>query len=268
MTQPPDGDRPAPGEPHPVAGRYRPGGPYPLDEPDPVEDPHAVEEPHPLEEPNPLQEPHPVDDPRPGMGSHPGAAPLGPEAAVPPPRRSQGLVLAAIAVVTVLLLGGGSFGAWLLLRDSDRGGALTPGDAVEAFLRAVYLDRDAAAASSLVCSEARDEKSLAAKIDTIRAYADTYLSPRFTWSGPAVVDRGEGSVVVRVRITMITGDERIADQTLHITVVDKGGEGGWWVCDVEAAPQDRVGATPGATPDATATPADTGADPGGDGDRG
>lgn len=172
--------------------------------------------------------------------------------------------MAVIAVVTVLLLGGAGFGAWLLLRD-DRGGAVTAVDAVEAFLRAVYLDRNAAAASSLVCSEARDEESIAAKIDTIRAYADTYLSPRFTWSGPTVVDRGEGSVVVEVRVTMITEDERTADQTLHITVVDKGREGGWWVCDVEAAPEGAIGQAPAGTPDATASPEDA---EGEDGDRG
>lgn len=188
MTQPPDGDRPAPGPPHPVEGH------------------------------------HPVGDPPPVDGPHPRRSP-------------RGLVVALIAMVTVLLLGGGGFGAWLLLRDPDRGGAGTAIDAVDSFLRAVYLDRDAAAASSLVCAEARDEESLAAKIETVRAYADTYVSPRFTWSGPAVVDRSEDFVVVRVRIMMVTADERTADQTLDITVLDKGNDSGWWVCDVEAAPE-------------------------------
>ncbi|HEY8450975.1 MAG: hypothetical protein FWJ70_07315 [Micromonosporaceae bacterium] len=181
--------------------------------------------------------------------------------------------MAAVAVVTVLLLAGGGFGVWLLLRDGDRGGAVTAVDAVDAFLRAVYVDRDAAAASSLVCSEARDEESLAAKIDTIRAYADTYLDPRFTWTSPAVIEHAEGSVVVQARVTMITEDERTADQVLRITVVDKGSEGGWWVCDVEAAPQggDGDGPSPGATEgtaEGTASPTATGADTGEDRDRG
>jgi hypothetical protein len=143
-----------------------------------------------------------------------------------------------VVLVAVLLLAGAAFGAWWLLRDTDRNGAPHAVGAVEQFLRAVYQDQDAAAASALVCSEARDEESLEAKISSIRAYGDTYASPRFTWSEPEVVAEASALATVAVTVTMITSDEKTADQLLQVSVLDKSPHG-WWVCDLQTVPADE-----------------------------
>lgn len=150
-----------------------------------------------------------------------------------PPRRNRGLVIAGtvFAAVLVLCLGGG-VGGFLLLRDTDTDGAESPTAAVQAFLQAVYRDLDAGRAAQLVCSQARDESALAAKVAEISAYQDSYLEPRFTWSSPEVVDRDGDLAFIETTVTMMTGDEKTSDLRLRVTVLDKGSNG-WWVCDLE-----------------------------------
>jgi hypothetical protein len=146
---------------------------------------------------------------------------------------------AALAGVLVLCAGIGA-GAWLLTRDPDRNGADSPATAVQSFLRAVYQDLDPVAAASLVCAEARDEESLATKIDDIRAYEQTAADPSFSWTSPSVVEERDGLTVLAVTVTMTTEDEQTSAQTLHVSVLDKDPHG-WWVCDLETVQEPPAG---------------------------
>lgn len=172
---------------------------------------------------------------RPGMTeARPGAAEAWPGTAEARPgggRRRRGLLITGIVLVAVLVLcGGGGISAYLLLRDADGQGADDPKVAVTDFLRAVYTDRDAAAAEKLVCSEARDSAGIGKKVDEVKAYLKKYRDPRFTWAEPTVEDQNSDRAVVATKITMTTGDDQVAEQRLTLTVVHKTG---WWVCEVE-----------------------------------
>lgn len=149
----------------------------------------------------------------------------------PAAKRKRPLLLATVALVAALLLcGAGGVTAFLLLRNVEDGtGAAEPTLAVENFLTAVYTERDAAKAASLVCAEARDDAAIAEKIQEVKNYAKTYESPRFRWDEPQVDDQDAERAVVSVTVTMLTGDERTADRPLTFIVVRKSG---WWVCDV------------------------------------
>jgi hypothetical protein len=182
----------------------------------------------------------------------------------PPPRRRRGLLIGAAVLAGVLVLcAAGGVGAWLLTRDPDRNGAESPTGAVQAFLQAVYRDLDPAAAAAVVCSEARDEGSLATKIDEIRAYADTSLNPSFSWSDPSVVEQDEQLTVLAVTVTMITDDEQTSAQTLHVSVLDKDTDG-WWVCDLETVePSPDGAASPAPDPSPSGQPSEPAGEDGG-----
>lgn len=167
----------------------------------------------------------PGSPPGPPGGGYGGAPP-------PPPRGRRGLVIgvSVLAAVLVLCLGGAG-GAFLLLRDTDTDGAESPTAAVQAFLQAVYRDLDASRAADLVCSEARDESALRAKIEEIAAYQNTYLEPRFTWTSPELVGREGDLAFIETTVTMMTGDEKTSELHLRVSVLDKGSNG-WWVCDL------------------------------------
>jgi hypothetical protein len=143
-------------------------------------------------------------------------------------RRRAAIVAAAVALALVLVAGGVS--AWLLLRNLERGeGAAGPAVAVNAFLQAVYGEKDTARAADMVCSAARDEPAITAKIAEIKAYDEKYESPQFAWDSPKVDEQTEDRAVVSVTLRMTTADERTAEQRLRFTVVEKSG---WWVCEV------------------------------------
>lgn len=178
-----------------------------------------------------------------GDGGDPPATP-----SEPPLRRGRPRV-GVLAGLAVLLVGFVTVGAWLLLRDPDRGGAPDPVAATQEFLQAVYRDFDPAAAAATVCSQARDEAALTARIEQIRDAARTYVEPTYSWSPPQVVEQTDERAVVAVTLTMATGDERMATLDLRLTVLDKGSNG-WWVCDV------ATGSGPAAEP--TGAPAPTG----------
>ncbi|MER7460306.1 hypothetical protein [Micromonospora sp. NPDC126480] len=164
----------------------------------------------------------------------------GPPAVPPPeappesseaPRRRRGVLVAsvALAVILVLCVGGGIV-AFLTLRTAENGeGAEEPTVAVEQFLTAVYRDRDAGKVSALVCSAARDDGKIAAKVAEVEKYAAGYPNPRFRWSPPRVDNQTGDRATVTTKVTMTTADEKIADLPLRITVVKKTG---WWVCEV------------------------------------
>src|SRR5690606_38750042 len=177
-----------------------------------------------------------------GFGSPPGSPPGPPYGSpgqpyggepVPPRRGGRGLLIGGTVLAAVLVLCiGGAAGAFLLLRDTDTGGAESPTAAVQAFLQAVYRDLDAARASDLVCSEARDESALGAKINEIAAYQDAYREPRFTWTSPEEVGQDGELTFIETTVTMMTGDEKTSELRLRVSVLDKGSDG-WWVCDVQ-----------------------------------
>jgi hypothetical protein len=173
----------------------------------------------------------------PGAGyPAPGYPPPGyPAPAYPPfgepPKKRRGLMIASIVVAVVLLLcGGGGTAAFLVLRNTETGeGAAEPVAAVEDFLTAVYTDKDATKAASLVCAEARDKKAITKKVREVQNYATEYKSPRFKWTSPKVENEGADTATVSTKLTMTTGDEKTTDQQLKFTVIQKTG---WWVCEV------------------------------------
>ncbi len=140
-------------------------------------------------------------------------------------------MIASIVLAVVLLLCAiGGVGAFLVLRNVESGeGAAEPVAAVDGFLKAVYSDQDAAKAASLVCGAARDDAAITKKVKEIEGYANTYKTPRFKWDTPKVDEQNTERAIVSVTLTMITGDEKTAEQQMKITVVEKTG---WWVCDV------------------------------------
>lgn len=166
----------------------------------------------------------------------PSAVPPPPETYPPyqgteAPRRKRGVLVASIALAVILVLcAGGGVAAFLTLRSAETGeGAEEPTVAVEEFLTAVYKDRDAGKASALVCSAARDDGKIAAKVAEVDRYAAGYQNPRFRWSTPRVDNQTGDRATVTTKVTMTTADEKIAELPLRITVVKKAG---WWVCEV------------------------------------
>jgi hypothetical protein len=153
-----------------------------------------------------------------------------PLAAAPPARKRRGALVGAAAALVLLLCVGGGVSAWLLLRNLESGeGAPEPVAAVNTFLEAVYADKDTAKAAGIVCSEARDQGEIAAKVAEVKSYDAKYDSPRFEWDDPKVDEQGEERAVVSVKLRMTTADEKTAEQQLRFTVVRKTG---WWVCEV------------------------------------
>ncbi|MCW3813171.1 hypothetical protein ONA91_01685 [Micromonospora sp. DR5-3] len=148
-----------------------------------------------------------------------------------PPKKRRGLLITSIVLAAAILLcGGGGTAAFLTLRNADEGqGAKEPAVAVDGFLTAVYQDRDARKAATFVCSTARDDKKIAAKVAEVEKYAAQYQNPRFRWTTPKVDNRTGDRATVTTKVTMTTSDEKVADQDLRFTVVQKTG---WWVCEV------------------------------------
>ncbi|WP_406075608.1 hypothetical protein [Micromonospora sp. NBC_01638] len=147
------------------------------------------------------------------------------------PKKKRGLLIAAIALVVIMVLCvGGGVVAFLTLRNAETGeGAKEPAVAVDEFLTAVYKDRDVTKAASRVCAASRDDEKIAAKVAEVQKYASTYQNPRFRWTTPKVDNQTGERATVSTRLTMTTSDEKVADQDLRFTVVQKTG---WWVCEV------------------------------------
>ncbi|MGS2612989.1 Rv0361 family membrane protein [Micromonospora sp. LZ34] len=193
---------------------------------------------------SPAGPPDAPTSPGPAAATPPGALPTPDPATVPPPpagyppyqgpaapKKKRGLLIASIALAVVLLLcAGGGVAAFFTLRNAETGaGAKEPAVAVDEFLTAVYKDRDAAKAATLVCSAARDDDRIAAKVAEVEKYVGTYQNPRFRWTKPKVDNQTGDRATVSTKVTMTTADEKVADQELRFTVVRKTG---WWVCEV------------------------------------
>ncbi|WP_436837461.1 Rv0361 family membrane protein [Micromonospora orduensis] len=153
------------------------------------------------------------------------------QGAAEPPKKKRGLLIAVIALIVIMVLCvGGGVVAFLTLRNAESGeGAKEPAVAVDEFLTAIYKDRDAAKAASHVCAASRDDKKIAAKVAEVQKYASEYQNPRFRWTTPKVDNKTGDRATVSTRVTMTTADEKVADQDLRFTVVQKTG---WWVCEV------------------------------------
>ncbi|MEV0001382.1 hypothetical protein AB0H28_03710 [Micromonospora sp. NPDC050980] len=213
MTQPPAGDATGtPGDPIPQPAS--PGGPPPFG---PTQPPPGSAAPGP-DHPPPATMPSAGD----GQSAYPPA---------PPTRKRRSLLIASIVLAAaVLLCGGGGTAAVLALRAGEDGqGAKEPQVAVDGFVKAVYQDRDAEKAATFVCSAARDEEKIAAKVAEVQKHAGQYQNPRFRWTNPTVDNQTGDRATVSTRVTMTTADEKVADQELRFTVVRKTG---WWVCEV------------------------------------
>jgi flagellar basal body-associated protein FliL len=169
--------------------------------------------------------PDPAHVPPPGSPS----APVWP--VTTPPKSRRGALWVSLALVLALLLcGGGGVSAYLLLRNAEGSdGAPDPASAVTRFLTAVYTERNATAAASTVCREARDQEKITAKVNEVKGYSTTYRGPRFAWTNPTVADQQKERALVRVKLTMTTEDEKASEQQLTFTAVKKTG---WWVCEV------------------------------------
>ncbi|MCW3841107.1 hypothetical protein ONA70_13445 [Micromonospora yasonensis] len=241
MTQPPIGGAAAPGGPSPaqppfgatpMPGAFPPPGPGAPPQPVPGGYPPG---PGGYPPPGPGGYPPPASGgyPPAGLGGYPPPGPGGypPNQQPPAPKKRRGLLIASIVLAAaVLLCGGGGTAAFLTLRNAEDGqGAKEPSVAVEGFLTAVYKDRDARKAATFVCSASRDDKKIAAKVAEVQKYATQYQNPRFRWTSPKVDNQTGDRATVTTRVTMTTSDEKVADQDLRFTVVQKTG---WWVCEV------------------------------------
>jgi hypothetical protein len=160
--------------------------------------------------------------------------PISPNEPAPPvasaKRRSAGVITLIVLGVVLLLCAGGGVSAYFLLRNVDGAGADDPKAAVTDFLTAMYTDQDARKAASLVCSESRDENKITKKVDEIKSSVRKYQNPRFRWDDPKVEQETSQRALVSANVTLSTGDDRVSQQRLSLTVVHKTG---WWVCEVE-----------------------------------
>ncbi|MCW6004077.1 hypothetical protein K1W54_05690 [Micromonospora sp. CPCC 205371] len=218
-AQPTSGQPYAPTSGSPYAPQPTSGQPYP---PQPVSGQPYPPQPYP---PQPVSaQPYPPQ-PVSGYPAYPGGPVPG------PPKKRTGLVIAAVvAAVAVVLCGGGITGAVLLLRNTEPNpGQAEPVAAVQEFLKAVYNDQDPAKANDLVCAESRDEAEMKKKVDEVKNLATKYQSPRYKWDEPKIDNQDSESAKVSVKVTMTTSDEKIAEQQLTFTVVQKTG---WFVCEI------------------------------------
>ncbi|WBC02798.1 hypothetical protein [Micromonospora sp. WMMA1976] len=179
-------------------------------------------------DPNP--QPPPAGGAPPGSAPAPAAGPPPYPSDTPPRKRPAVLIVSLVLAAAVLLCGGGGTAAFLALRNSEDGqGAKEPQVAVDGFLKAVYQERDSEKAAAFVCSAARDDEKIAAKVTEVREYVSQYQNPRFRWPTPTVDNQTGDRATVSARVTMTTADEKVAEQALRFTVVRKTG---WWVCEV------------------------------------
>ncbi|MEE3918841.1 hypothetical protein V2I01_11605 [Micromonospora sp. BRA006-A] len=98
--------------------------------------------------------------------------------ATPPRKRPAVLIVSLVLAAAVVLCGGGGTAAFLALRNSEDGqGAKEPQVAVDGFLKAVYQERDPEKAATFVCSAARDDEKIAAKVTEVRGTSRSTRTP-------------------------------------------------------------------------------------------
>jgi hypothetical protein len=148
----------------------------------------------------------------------------------PPPKKSRRLMITLIILaLVVVLFGGGGTAVYFALKGAAGKGQASPVEAVNEFLKAVYKDRSAEAASRFVCSAARDRNALSKRIEAIRQYDASLKSPTYTWQTPTIEKQqgSEATVVAEVKVT--TSDDREAKTKLSFVTTQ---DNGWWVCEI------------------------------------
>jgi hypothetical protein len=167
---------------------------------------------------------------------NPPPGPMGPTpwpVAPPQPKRvgSAALAAAVFATVLVLCLGGGAI-SFFVVQSQEPRGTTTPESALEGFLRAVFVDRDATRAADFVCAENRDDRELARLVFEVRAFTSRNNSAETRWTYPEVRRTGKREASADVTLTLNTVGQRVSEKQVRLRLVDHNG---WWVCEVEAA---------------------------------
>jgi len=149
----------------------------------------------------------------------------------PPKKKSKALLITSIVLGVVLLLcAAGGVAAFLLINNSEGKGAESAKDAAQEFLTAVYKDHDGAAAEKLVCNEARDREAIEKKIKEIQDQKGKLKGPSITWDSPKIENETAQQADTTVTIKLTTSDEKLAEQTIKLTLVKHDG---WFVCEVQ-----------------------------------
>jgi hypothetical protein len=156
----------------------------------------------------------------------------GPVAAKPGPRRVGPAALATAVFITVLALclGGGAV-SFFVVQSLEPRGTATPESALEGFLRAVFVDRDADRAADFVCADNRNDEELARLVFEVRTFTSRYSSADTRWTYPGVRRTGKREASADVTLTLSTVDQRVSEKRVRLLLVD---DSGWWVCEVEA----------------------------------
>lgn len=150
--------------------------------------------------------------------------------AMPPRRRRRTFMIISFVILGLLVLCGGVATTAILVTNREAGtGQDSPTSAVQGFLTAIYLDRDATKAADFVCADARKSGGLSDKVDEIRADDVRYKTSSYRWDAPIVVARTASRATVNVTVRVTTTDERAASENLVLTTVR---DHGWWVCEV------------------------------------
>jgi hypothetical protein len=148
------------------------------------------------------------------------------------PRKKRGLMITMIVLVVALVLcGGGGAAAYFLTKNSSGKGQASPVDAVNGFLKAVYNDKDAAAAETYVCSSSRNNTAITKRISDIRAYDGALKDPAYTWGTPTVKSQTKDEATVLADVKLTTSDEKTAESKLSFITTH---ESGWFVCEITA----------------------------------
>jgi hypothetical protein len=151
----------------------------------------------------------------------------------PPPKKKRGLMIVLLVVgLVVVLCGGGGAAAYFVFRDSGGTGQATPVDAVQGFLKAIYVDHDADAAANLTCSSSRDKNTLIKRIDDIKSYDTSLKDPSYTWPTPTVQKQDSTSATVNADVKVTTSDDKVAESKLTFVTTNNSG---WFVCEISGA---------------------------------
>jgi hypothetical protein len=164
--------------------------------------------------------------PNTGYLGAPGYQPPG----TPPPAKKRGLMITLLVIgLAVVLCGGGGAAAYFVFRDSGGKGQASPVDAVQGFLKAIYVDHDADAAANLVCSSSRDKNALIKRIDDIKSYDTSLKDPAYTWPAPTVEKQDTKSATVDADVKVTTSDDKVAESKLKFLTTNSSG---WFVCEI------------------------------------
>lgn len=148
----------------------------------------------------------------------------------PPKRKKRTFMIISFVIVGLLVLCGGVATTAILVTNRQSGtGQDSPVTAVNDFLTAIYVDKDATKAAQYVCADSQKSGTLTGKVKELKLADTKYRSPHYDWTAPAVDKQTKSAATVSVTIIMVTLDERTATEKLTFTTVQSHG---WWVCEV------------------------------------